>query len=100
MDLKGKVVIVTGGKRIGRIVAQQVAARGADLVLSYRGSRQEAEDTVRDVEARGHRAIAVAADVSKAADCAALVTRDAIRSGGSMCWSTWRLCMAARRSTT
>jgi NAD(P)-dependent dehydrogenase (short-subunit alcohol dehydrogenase family) len=73
MDLKGKVVIVTGGKRIGRIVAQEVAARGADLVLSYRGSRQEAEDTVRDVQARGRRAIAIAADVSKAADCAALV---------------------------
>jgi len=73
MDLKGKVVIVTGGKRIGRIVAQEVAARGADLVLSYRGSRQEAEDTVRDVQARGRRAIAVVADVSKAADCAALV---------------------------
>ena len=73
MDLKGKVVIVTGGKRIGRIVAQEVAARGADLVLSYRGSRQEAEDTVRDVQARGRRGIAVAADVSKAADCAALV---------------------------
>ena len=73
MDLKDKVVIVTGGKRIGRIVAQEVAARGADLVLSYRGSRQEAEDTVRDVQARGRRAIAVAADVSKAVDCAALV---------------------------
>ena len=73
MDLTGKVVIVTGGKRIGRIVAQEAAARGADLVLSYRGSRQEAEDTVRDVQARGRRAIAVAADVSKAADCAALV---------------------------
>ena len=73
MDLKDKVVIITGGKRIGRVVAQQVAARGADLVLSYRGSRQEAEDTVRDVQARGRRAIAVAADVSKAADCAALV---------------------------
>jgi 3-oxoacyl-[acyl-carrier protein] reductase len=73
MDLKGKVVIVTGGKRIGRIVAQEVAARGADLVLSYRGSRQEAEDTVRDVQARGRRAIAVAADVSKAADCTALM---------------------------
>jgi len=73
MDLKDKVVIVTGGKRIGRIVAQEVATRGADLVLSYRGSRQEAEDTVRDVQARGRRAIAVAADVSKAVDCAALV---------------------------
>jgi len=73
MDLKDKVVIITGGKRIGRIVAQQVAARGADLVLSYRGSKQEAEDTVRDVQTRGRRAIAVVADVSKAADCAALV---------------------------
>jgi len=68
-----EILIVTGGKRIGRIVAQEVAARGADLVLSYRGSRQEAEDTVRDVQARGRRAIAVAADVSKAVDCAALV---------------------------
>jgi NAD(P)-dependent dehydrogenase (short-subunit alcohol dehydrogenase family) len=73
MDLINRVVIITGGKRIGRIVAQQLAGRGADLVLSYRGSRTEAEATVADVEARGRRAVAVAADVSKAADCAALV---------------------------
>jgi NAD(P)-dependent dehydrogenase (short-subunit alcohol dehydrogenase family) len=42
-------------------------------VLSYRGSKSEAEATVADVQARGRQAIAVAADVSKAADCAALV---------------------------
>jgi len=73
MDLNNRVVIITGGKRIGRIVAQQLAERGADLVLSYRGSKSEAEATVADVQARRRRAIAVAADVSKAADCAALV---------------------------
>jgi len=73
MDLNNRVVIITGGKRIGRIVAQQLAERGADLALSYRGSKSEAEATVADVQARRRRAIAVAADVSKAADCAALV---------------------------
>jgi 3-oxoacyl-[acyl-carrier protein] reductase len=73
MELTDRVVIITGGKRIGRVVAQRLAERGADLVLSYRGSKAEAEDTVRDVGARGRRAIAVAADVSKGADCVALV---------------------------
>jgi len=74
MDLINRVVIITGGKRIGRIVAQRLADLGADLVLSYRGSKAEADATVTDVQARGCRAIAVAADVSKAADCSALVS--------------------------
>jgi NAD(P)-dependent dehydrogenase (short-subunit alcohol dehydrogenase family) len=73
MDLTNRVVIITGGKRIGRVVAQHLADRGADLVLSYRGSKAEADATVEDVRQRGRQAIAVAADVSKAADCAGLV---------------------------
>jgi NAD(P)-dependent dehydrogenase (short-subunit alcohol dehydrogenase family) len=73
MNLENRVVIITGGKRIGRVVAQQLADRGANLVLSYRGSKAEADDTVSDVTQRGRGAIAVAADVSKAADCAGLV---------------------------
>jgi NAD(P)-dependent dehydrogenase (short-subunit alcohol dehydrogenase family) len=73
MELTNRVVIITGGKRIGRVVAQHLAERGADLVLSYRGSKAEAEATVADVQQRGRRAIAVTADVSKAADCTALV---------------------------
>jgi NAD(P)-dependent dehydrogenase (short-subunit alcohol dehydrogenase family) len=72
MELTNRVVIITGGKRIGRVVAQHLAERGADLVLSYRGSKTEAEATVQDVTTRGRRAIAVAADVSKAGDCASL----------------------------
>jgi NAD(P)-dependent dehydrogenase (short-subunit alcohol dehydrogenase family) len=72
MDLINRVVIITGGKRIGRVVAQQLADRGADLVLSYRGSKSEAEATVADVQARppghcrGGRRV-------EGADCAALV---------------------------
>jgi NAD(P)-dependent dehydrogenase (short-subunit alcohol dehydrogenase family) len=79
MNLENRVVIITGGKRIGRIVAQQIADRGADIVLSYRGSKTEAEQTACDVRARGRRAIAVGADVSVSADCAALIasTHDA-----------------------
>jgi NAD(P)-dependent dehydrogenase (short-subunit alcohol dehydrogenase family) len=73
MNLENRVVIITGGKRIGRVVAQQLADRGADLVLSYRGSKPEADETVCDVKRRGRGAIAVAADVSRAADCAALI---------------------------
>lgn len=79
MNLENRVVIITGGKRIGRVVAQQLADRGADIVLSYRGSKTEAEQTVGDVQSRGRRAIAVVADVSRSADCAALIAsaRDA-----------------------
>jgi NAD(P)-dependent dehydrogenase (short-subunit alcohol dehydrogenase family) len=73
MDLSGKVGIITGGKRIGRIVAQELARRGVDLVLSYRGSKEEALQTVAEVEALGRRATTVVADVSKPADCAAIV---------------------------
>lgn len=64
MDLSGKVAIVTGGKRIGRVVARVLAAHGMDLVLTYRGSKQEAEETAADVVAAGRRATIVAADVS------------------------------------
>jgi NAD(P)-dependent dehydrogenase (short-subunit alcohol dehydrogenase family) len=73
MELTGKVAIITGGKRIGRVVAQALAARGMDLVLSYRGSKLEADDTVADVVAAGRRATTVVADVSKPEDCRAII---------------------------
>jgi NAD(P)-dependent dehydrogenase (short-subunit alcohol dehydrogenase family) len=73
MKLTDGVAIVTGGKRIGRVVARELARQGADLVLSYRGSKAEAEATVADVEAAGRRATIVQADVGQPADCAAIV---------------------------
>jgi NAD(P)-dependent dehydrogenase (short-subunit alcohol dehydrogenase family) len=73
MELTGKVAIITGGKRIGRVVAQTLAARGMDVVLSYRGSKKEAEDTVADVVAAGRCATTVAADVARPEDCGAII---------------------------
>jgi len=73
MDLCGKVAVITGGKRIGRVVAQELAAKGMNLVLSYRGSKDEAEQTVADVESAGRRATIVSGDVSKPEDCVAII---------------------------
>lgn len=73
MNLKDKVVLLTGGKRIGQVVAHELADRGADIAVAYRGSKAEADATVAAVHARGRRAIAVAADVSIEADVRHLV---------------------------
>lgn len=73
MDLTGKVALITGGKRIGRVVARELAAHGMDLILAYRGSKTEADETVCEVMAAGRRAAAVVADVSKPSDCIAAV---------------------------
>ena len=42
VDLKDKVALITGGKRIGLVVAGELAARGVDVALSYARSRIEA----------------------------------------------------------
>jgi NAD(P)-dependent dehydrogenase (short-subunit alcohol dehydrogenase family) len=73
MELKDKVVLITGGRRIGQVVAHELAMRGAHLALAYRGSRAEAEASADDARKLGRKAAVVQADVSKAADCEALV---------------------------
>ena len=73
MNLPGKVVLITGGKRIGASVAAAVAAKGADVALTYHRSRVEAEATAAGVRALGRRALACRADLSQAADCEAAV---------------------------
>jgi len=73
MDLCGKVAVITGGKRIGRVVARGLADHGMNLVLSYRGSKEEAEQTAADVEAAGRQATIISGDVSKPADCVGIL---------------------------
>jgi NAD(P)-dependent dehydrogenase (short-subunit alcohol dehydrogenase family) len=73
MTLSNRVALITGGKRIGQVVAKELALRGSDVAVSYRGSRQEAEQTCADVRALGRRAVMLAADVGVVDDCARLV---------------------------
>ena len=62
--LAGKTVLVTGAaKRIGRAVALTLAERGADVAITYLGSQQEAEQTVRDLAAFDIDALAVRCDL-------------------------------------
>jgi NAD(P)-dependent dehydrogenase (short-subunit alcohol dehydrogenase family) len=73
MEIRDRVVLITGAKRVGDTVATELAARGADIALSYNRSASEAERTASAVRARGRRATVMQADLSRAADCRALV---------------------------
>ncbi|MBV9992709.1 MAG: 3-oxoacyl-ACP reductase FabG [Alphaproteobacteria bacterium] len=64
-SLAGKTAVVTGGSRgIGRAIALGLAEAGADVVLTYRENRGEAEKVVAGIEALGRRALAVQMDVT------------------------------------
>ncbi|HYT05322.1 MAG TPA: SDR family oxidoreductase [Gemmatimonadales bacterium] len=67
--LAGKTVLVTGGSRgIGRAIALACAAAGADVGLTYRTSRTEAEDVAGTIRALGRRAHVWPADVAREQD--------------------------------
>ncbi|MGH8701018.1 MAG: SDR family NAD(P)-dependent oxidoreductase, partial [Burkholderiales bacterium] len=68
LGLKGKVAVVTGGTEgIGRATALRLAQEGAQVAICAR--RQEMlEKTAAEIRQHGGAALAVAADMSKAAD--------------------------------
>ena len=73
LSLEGQVALVTGSaKRIGRSVALRLASEGANVVVNYRGSKDEAEEVVEQIAAMGRRSIAIQADVSRKKDVTAL----------------------------
>jgi NAD(P)-dependent dehydrogenase (short-subunit alcohol dehydrogenase family) len=75
MELNDKVALITGGKRIGLVVAGELAARGVDIALSYARSRTEAERAADRVRAAKRRAAVFQADLSKPEACEVLVAQ-------------------------
>ena len=69
MNPQSKVALITGGKRIGAVVATTLAKAGVDIALIYNRSRAEAAETESDVKALGRRAFIVQADVSNEQAC-------------------------------
>ena len=62
--LVGKAVLVTGGaRRIGREIALELASGGADVTITYRNSKDEAEQTLQLIKQLGRLAIALECDV-------------------------------------
>jgi pteridine reductase len=63
-SLLHKTALVTGAaKRIGRSLALGLASAGADVAITYKGSKAEALATVEDLKQLNVRAMAVACDV-------------------------------------
>jgi len=72
--LNGKVAVVTGAsKGIGAGIAKALASEGAAVVVNYVSSKAGADAVVDAIVGAGGKAIAVRADVSKAADAKALI---------------------------
>jgi 3-oxoacyl-[acyl-carrier protein] reductase len=74
LNLKDRVAVITGGSRgIGRAVVDGFARLGAHVVVNYIANEAAAADTVRSAEARGVKALAVRADVSRIGEAERLI---------------------------
>jgi 3-oxoacyl-[acyl-carrier protein] reductase len=63
-DLANKVALVTGASRgLGKVIATELAARGAKVAVNYFGSPDLAAQTVEQIRAAGGTAHAFRADV-------------------------------------
>ena len=65
-------------------MALYLAGRGLDVAVHYHGSKNEAEEVVREAEAMGVRAVALQADLTREADMQALVPQAARALGGPL----------------
>lgn len=65
--LENKVALVTGGSRgIGRAIAVSLASNGAMVVVNYCGSKDKADEVVKEITDNGGSAVAYRADIADA----------------------------------
>lgn len=88
-DLSGKVVVITGASRgVGKQAALDFAKRGANVVLAARTVEPDSAlpgtigETLRQIEALGGQAIAVATDLAEEEDLKRLIAAAVTRFGG------------------
>jgi len=73
VELTARAALVTGTRRIGAVVATELARAGADVALVYRRSRAEADETAAAVRALGRRAAMLHADLREPDACERVV---------------------------
>jgi NAD(P)-dependent dehydrogenase (short-subunit alcohol dehydrogenase family) len=77
MEPKGKVALITGGARIGQVVAHALASRGCSLALTYRESRAAADKTAAAAKTAGVKAAVIRADATDETQIRAAVAETA-----------------------
>ncbi|MFE2545176.1 SDR family NAD(P)-dependent oxidoreductase [Actinacidiphila glaucinigra] len=83
--LTGRTALVTGGSRgIGAGIARELAREGANVAITYRKSREQAEEVVADLVALGVKALAVQADQSVPHEASTAVEQAAEFLGGQI----------------
>jgi len=73
VDLTDKAALITGGRRIGAVVAIELARKGAHVAVVYRASRKEAEETAGTLRSMGRRALVIQADLQQPEGCSRVV---------------------------
>lgn len=72
--MKDKTVIVTGGTRgIGLAIAKEFAAAGANLVITYKGNDEAAENAKKELEKFNVKSEIIKSDVSSMSDAEKVV---------------------------
>lgn len=62
-----KIALVTGGSRgLGKDMALNLAKKGIDVILTYNSKKEEAQETVSEIEALGQKAVALQLNVANA----------------------------------
>ena len=71
--MQAQVALVTGGgRRIGKIIALELASAGAHVAVNYSRSRAAARNTVKEIKKLGVESVPLKADVSKPAEVGAM----------------------------
>jgi len=83
VELTDRVALITGGRRIGSVIATELARKGADVSIVYRSSREEAEETALAVRAMPRRAFVLQADLQQPDACRRVVD-DTVREFGRL----------------
>jgi NAD(P)-dependent dehydrogenase (short-subunit alcohol dehydrogenase family) len=74
MQCAGKIVLVTGAQQgIGRAMAEEFAAAGADVAINWLDDEHAAEEVAGQIRGRGRRALTVKADVADVEQSLAMV---------------------------
>jgi len=83
MKLQGRIALVTGASRgIGRAIAGVLASEGAAVGVNYRSGKEKALEVVKEIEAKGGKAVALPGDVADYGQAQTLIKQTIAELGG------------------